>query len=161
MECSSLKTLTFSPPNPNLSNRNSSQTQIALRKKLKSPKTIWSLSHGGVSCSNSLEIGRFGSRLSCSKRFGTACAASGGGVSSDEVITLDVSGMMCEGCTSSVKRILESQPQVSEASADLEKKTATIWPIPEARTADNWQQQLGETLAKHLTNCGFQSNLRV
>ncbi|KAK9110688.1 hypothetical protein Sjap_018748 [Stephania japonica] len=160
MECSSLKTLTFSP-NPTPSNPNSSQTQIALRKKLKLPKSIWSLSNGGFSRSNSLEIDRFGSRLSCSKRFGTACAVSGDGVSSDEVITLDVSGMMCEGCTSSVKRILESQPQVSEASADLEKKTATIWPVPEAKTANNWHQLLGEMLAKHLTNCGFQSNLRV
>ncbi|KAF6150485.1 hypothetical protein GIB67_030286 [Kingdonia uniflora] len=78
-----------------------------------------------------------------------------------DAIILDVRGMMCEGCTSSVKRILESQPQVLSASVNLAEGAAYVWSIPEAKVAQNWQQLLGETLAKHLTNCGFKSNLQV
>ncbi|OUZ99329.1 Cation-transporting P-type ATPase [Macleaya cordata] len=79
---------------------------------------------------------------------------------SSDVITLDVKGMMCEGCAGSVKRMLESQPQVSSANVNLATETATVLPVPEAKVVQNWQQHLGETLAKHLTNCGFNSNLR-
>ncbi|KAL5992393.1 Copper-transporting ATPase PAA1 [Asimina triloba] len=87
---------------------------------------------------------------------------------SSDVIILDVSvreiglsGMTCGGCAASVKRILESQPQVSSASVNLATETAVVWPVPEVKTTKNWQQQLGEKLAKHLTSCGFKSNLRV
>ncbi|KAF9623757.1 hypothetical protein IFM89_005264 [Coptis chinensis] len=81
------------------------------------------------------------------------------GVSSD-VIILDVGGMTCGGCAASVKRILESQPNVSSANVNLATETAIVWPVPEAKAIQNWQQQLGEALAKHLTNCGFTSNPR-
>ncbi|KAJ8755603.1 hypothetical protein K2173_022198 [Erythroxylum novogranatense] len=81
-------------------------------------------------------------------------------VLSHDVIILDVGGMTCGGCAASVKRILESQPQVSSASVNLTTETAIVWPISEAKVAPNWQKQLGESLAKHLTNCGFKSNLR-
>ncbi|KAJ6427593.1 hypothetical protein OIU84_023060 [Salix udensis] len=80
---------------------------------------------------------------------------------SPDVIILDVGGMTCGGCAASVKRILESQPQVSSASVNLATETAIVWPVSEAKNVPNWQKQLGEALAKHLTSCGFMSNLRV
>ncbi|KAI3978530.1 hypothetical protein MKX01_015705 [Papaver californicum] len=79
---------------------------------------------------------------------------------SSESLTLDVKGMMCDGCAGSVKKILESQPQVSSATVNLAMETATVLPVDEAKAAQDWQQQLGETLAKHLTNCGFDSTLK-
>ncbi|KAM5562021.1 copper-transporting ATPase PAA1, chloroplastic [Rosa sericea] len=79
---------------------------------------------------------------------------------STDVIMLDVGGMTCGGCAASVKRILESQPQVSSASVNLTTEVAIVWPVSEAKLTPNWQKQLGETLAEHLTNCGFNSNIR-
>ncbi|KAI6678593.1 hypothetical protein NL676_039389 [Syzygium grande] len=79
---------------------------------------------------------------------------------SSDVIILDVGGMTCGGCAASVKRILENQPQVSAASVNLTTETAVVWPVSEAKAVPNWQKELGETLAKHLTNCGFKSNPR-
>ncbi|KAL6213800.1 hypothetical protein ACLB2K_013240 [Fragaria x ananassa] len=79
---------------------------------------------------------------------------------STDVIMLDVGGMTCGGCAASVKRILESQPQVSSASVNLTTEVAIVWPVSEAKLTPNWEQQLGETLAKHLTICGFNSNIR-
>ncbi|KAK3031485.1 hypothetical protein RJ639_035999 [Escallonia herrerae] len=79
---------------------------------------------------------------------------------SSDVIILDVGGMSCGGCAASVKRILESQPQVSTASVNLTTETAVVWPVSEAKVAPNWQKILGDELAKHLTSCGFKSNLR-
>lgn len=52
------------------------------------------------------------------------------------------------------------QPQVSSASVNLTTEVAIVWPVSEAKLTPNWQKQLGETLAKHLTNCGFNSNIR-
>ncbi|XVF01573.1 hypothetical protein REPUB_Repub04eG0100700 [Reevesia pubescens] len=79
---------------------------------------------------------------------------------SPDVIILDVGGMTCGGCAASVKRILESQPQVSSASVNLTTETAIVWPVSEAKVVPNWQKELGEALARHLTSCGFKSNLR-
>ncbi|XP_022922942.1 copper-transporting ATPase PAA1, chloroplastic isoform X1 [Cucurbita moschata] len=76
------------------------------------------------------------------------------------VIILDVGGMTCGGCAASVKRILENQPQVSSASVNLTTETAVIWPVPAVKDSPNWLKQLGETLANHLTRCGFASSLR-
>ncbi|KAL8130610.1 hypothetical protein V2J09_019765 [Rumex salicifolius] len=81
------------------------------------------------------------------------------GMSSD-VIILDVGGMSCGGCASSVKRILESQPQVSSASVNLTTETAVVWPVSEAKSVPDWRKHLGEILAKHLTEYGFTSHLR-
>ncbi|GMH21062.1 hypothetical protein Nepgr_022904 [Nepenthes gracilis] len=83
-----------------------------------------------------------------------------GSTSSKDVIILDVGGMTCGGCAASVKRILESQPQVSSAAVNLTTETAIVWPVSEVKAARNWQQHLGEVLANHLTSCGFKSNLR-
>ncbi|CAA2969517.1 copper-transporting ATPase PAA1, chloroplastic-like isoform X2 [Olea europaea subsp. europaea] len=77
-----------------------------------------------------------------------------------DVIVLHVGGMTCGGCSASVKKILESQTQVSSANVDLTTETAMIWPVSEAKAAHNWRKDLGEVLAKHLTSCGFKSNLR-
>ncbi|KAH1237571.1 Copper-transporting ATPase PAA1, chloroplastic [Glycine max] len=85
----------------------------------------------------------------------------------DAVITLHVGGMMCEGCTNSVKKILESrvmdcgQPQVLSAHVNLTSETATVSLVPEQKTAPDGLKQLGEELAQHLTTCGFTSTLRV
>ncbi|XP_024005239.1 copper-transporting ATPase PAA1, chloroplastic isoform X4 [Eutrema salsugineum] len=81
-------------------------------------------------------------------------------VPSSDIIILDVGGMTCGGCSASVKKILESQPQVASASVNLTTETAIVWPVPEAKSVPDWQKTLGETLANHLTNCGFQSTPR-
>ncbi|PON63832.1 hypothetical protein PanWU01x14_128090 [Parasponia andersonii] len=80
---------------------------------------------------------------------------------STDVIILDVGGYdmwrMCSQC----KENFRKSPQVSSASVNLTTETAIVWPVAEAKVVPNWQQQLGEALAKHLTTCGFKSNLRV
>ncbi|XP_012574150.1 uncharacterized protein [Cicer arietinum] len=89
-------------------------------------------------------------------------SSSGGDHLHDASIVLHVRGMMCEGCAASVKRILETQPQVLSATVNLASETALVSPLlSEEKTAPNWQKQLGETLANHLTTCGFASTLRV
>lgn len=52
------------------------------------------------------------------------------------------------------------QPQVSSASVNLTTETAIVWPVSEVKVVPNWQKDVGEVLAKHLTSCGFKSNLR-
>lgn len=49
---------------------------------------------------------------------------------------------------------------MSTASVNLTTETAIVWPVTEAKAVPNWQKELGEALAKHLTNCGFTSTLR-
>lgn len=49
---------------------------------------------------------------------------------------------------------------MSSASVNLTTETAIVWPVAEAKVVPDWQKQLGEALAKHLTSCGFNSNLR-
>lgn len=49
---------------------------------------------------------------------------------------------------------------MSSASVNLTTETAIVWPVSEAKVVPNWQKELGEALAKHLTSCGFTSNLR-
>ncbi|KAK2633241.1 hypothetical protein EUGRSUZ_L00195 [Eucalyptus grandis] len=79
--------------------------------------------------------------------------------------------MTCGGCAAGMKIILENQvslplllsffvaqPQVSAASVNLTTRTSIVWPVSEAKAMPDWQKELGETLAKHLTNCGFKSN---
>ncbi|KAK6156817.1 hypothetical protein DH2020_011065 [Rehmannia glutinosa] len=95
-----------------------------------------------------------------SKPSAVAPGAADASALSSDVIILDVGGMTCGGCAASVKRILESQPQVSSASVNLTTETAIVWPVSEAKVAPNWKKDIGEALAKHLTTCGFKSNLR-
>ncbi|WOL08706.1 copper-transporting ATPase PAA1, chloroplastic [Canna indica] len=77
-----------------------------------------------------------------------------------DVIVLDVGGMSCGGCAASVKRILESRPQVSAASVNLATETAIVWVVPEVKFVPDWKQQVGNELAGSLTTCGFKSSLR-
>ncbi|XP_066349796.1 copper-transporting ATPase PAA1, chloroplastic-like [Miscanthus floridulus] len=77
-----------------------------------------------------------------------------------DAIVLHVGGMSCCGCAAKVKRILESQPEVAAATVDVEKATALVWMTPEAKATKDWQKQLAEKLANHLTSCGFQSHLQ-
>ncbi|KAK9166602.1 hypothetical protein Scep_001793 [Stephania cephalantha] len=56
--------------------------------------------------------------------------------------------------------ILDVGPLVSSANVNLATETAIVWPVPEAKATNNWQQQLGEALAKQLSSCGFKSNIR-
>ncbi|XP_021753194.1 copper-transporting ATPase PAA1, chloroplastic-like [Chenopodium quinoa] len=89
-----------------------------------------------------------------------ASAADDVSVLSPDAIVLDVGGMTCGGCAAKVKKILENQSQVSSASVNLATETAIVWPVSGAKDVPNWRQELGDMLAKHLTNCGFESNLR-
>ncbi|KAL5096440.1 hypothetical protein RYX36_000767 [Vicia faba] len=94
-------------------------------------------------------------RLRCST------PSSGGNHLHDDAIVLHVRGMMCEGCASSVKKILETQPQVLSATVNLASETALVSPLlSQDKTPPNWQKQLGETLAHHLTTCGFTTTLK-
>lgn len=93
-------------------------------------------------------------------KLGAGAGDGGVSVPSSDIIVLNVGGMTCGGCSASVKKILESQPQVASASVNLTTETAIVWPVPEARSVPDWQKTLGETLANHLTNCGFQSTPR-
>ncbi|RCV44521.1 hypothetical protein SEVIR_9G385500v4 [Setaria viridis] len=77
-----------------------------------------------------------------------------------DAIVLHVGGMSCSGCAAKVKRILENQPEVAAAAVDVEKATAVVWTTPEAKATKDWQKQLGEKLANHLTTCGFQSHVQ-
>ncbi|KAF2920194.1 copper-transporting ATPase PAA1, chloroplastic [Oryza sativa Japonica Group] len=90
---------------------------------------------------------------------GTAVAEEASGQEAD-VIILDVGGMSCGGCAASVKRILESEPQVRSANVNLATEMAVVWAVPEDEDAKNWKLQLGEKLANQLTTCGYKSNLR-
>ncbi|KAG2579482.1 copper-transporting ATPase PAA1, chloroplastic-like isoform X1 [Panicum virgatum] len=93
-------------------------------------------------------------------------ASQGAGVTEEaagkgaDVIVLDVGGMSCGGCAASVKRILESEPQVQSATVNLATEMAVVWAVPEDWDAQNWKEQLGEKLASQLTTCGYKSNLR-
>jgi hypothetical protein len=52
---------------------------------------------------------------------------------------------------------------VLSATVNLTSETAlvSVSPLlPEEKTSPNWQKELGETLAHHLTTCGFTSALR-
>ncbi|OEL31672.1 Copper-transporting ATPase PAA1, chloroplastic [Dichanthelium oligosanthes] len=96
-------------------------------------------------------------RPRASQGAGVAEEAAGRGA---DVIVLDVGGMSCGGCAASVKRILESEPQVRSATVNLATEMAVVWAVPEDRDAQDWKEQLGEKLASQLTTCGYKSNLR-
>ncbi|XP_057428991.1 copper-transporting ATPase PAA1, chloroplastic-like isoform X2 [Lotus japonicus] len=97
-------------------------------------------------------------RLNYGASFRCSAASSGGG--DGDAIVLHVGGMMCEGCADNVKKLLQSRPQVSSASVNLASEIAIVYPASEEKTAPDWQKQLGEALAEHLTNCGFSSSLQ-
>lgn len=50
---------------------------------------------------------------------------------------------------------------MSSATVNLTSEIAVVSAVSEEKTAPNWQKQLGEALAQHLTTCGFTSSLPV
>ena len=62
--------------------------------------------------------------------------------------------MSCGGCAASVKNILQAQPGVAFASVNLATESALVQAGEEA------EQGLPQTLAAHLTECGFTSTVR-
>ncbi|KAK2982335.1 hypothetical protein RJ640_009032 [Escallonia rubra] len=84
---------------------------------------------------------------------------SGGGGDGGEVKANAVAGGTDDASAMSSDVII-LDPQVSSASVNLTTETAVVWPVSEAKVAPNWQKILGDELAKHLTSCGFKSNLR-
>ncbi|KAK3127745.1 hypothetical protein QOZ80_7AG0577890 [Eleusine coracana subsp. coracana] len=93
--------------------------------------------------------------------FAAAAASDDAADAGSEAILLSVQGMMCDGCAASVKRILESQPEVTSATVDFKQANAIVWTTAEAKASDDWQKQCGEKLAKHLGTCGFESSLQA
>ncbi|KAL6656991.1 hypothetical protein ACP70R_004771 [Stipagrostis hirtigluma subsp. patula] len=91
----------------------------------------------------------------------TAAASGEAAAAGSEAILLSVQGMMCDGCAASVKRILESQPEVASATVDFKEASAVVWTTLEAKASEDWQKQCGEKLANHLGTCGFESRLQV
>ena len=67
------------------------------------------------------------------------CSSSG----DDATITLHVGGMMCEGCANSVKKIIESRPQVLSAHVNLTSETATVSLVPEQKNCTRWPKAIG------------------
>ncbi|XP_051214864.1 copper-transporting ATPase PAA1, chloroplastic isoform X2 [Lolium perenne] len=90
----------------------------------------------------------------------TAVAAALGDAAepASDAILLSVQGMMCDGCASSVKRILEGQPEVTSAAVDYKEARAVVWTTPEVKLTEDWQKHWGEKLASHLGTCGFESS---
>lgn len=43
---------------------------------------------------------------------------------------------------------------------NLTTETAVVWPVSDAKFEPGWQNDLGQALAKHLTSCGFESNIK-
>lgn len=131
---------------------------VAVVSRLSSPQCSnfrqQQLGFGVASISKSFSFGRRGE----DKGFTAAATgeSSTGGVTED-VIFLNVGGMSCGGCSASVKRILESQPQVKEANVDFETGIAEVQLTLELEST---KRELGETLAKHVTSCGFETSLR-
>ncbi|KAL4275127.1 hypothetical protein AHAS_Ahas20G0076100 [Arachis hypogaea] len=87
-------------------------------------------------------------------------SAGGGDIPSDAIV-LNVEGMMCDGCANNVRKLLESRPQVSSATVNLTAAKAVVSAVSEEKGSPNWQKQLGEALAQHLTNCGFNSTFQA
>lgn len=59
--------------------------------------------------------------------------------------------------------LINGQPQVLSANVNLASEIALVSLSPllsQEKTATDWQKQLGEKLAHHLTTCGFTSTLR-
>ncbi|KAL5197684.1 hypothetical protein ABZP36_001196 [Zizania latifolia] len=97
-----------------------------------------------------------GSSLFAAAALGEAAGAG----SESEAILLSVQGMMCDGCAASVKRILESQPEVASATVDFKGAKAVVLTTAEVKVTEDWQKQCGEKLANHLGTCGFESRLQ-
>ncbi len=72
----------------------------------------------------------------------------------EQVLLLDVGGMMCAGCAGRVRRLLEDQPGVAFASVNLATETAIV------RVADV-AGPAGERLAAAVASAGFECRVRA
>ncbi len=69
-----------------------------------------------------------------------------------KTVTLDVQNMTCKFCPITIRKALKKVPGVTEASASLETKTATV-------TFDPAKTNV-EALIKATTNAGYPSTLK-
>tara|TARA_B100000686_G_scaffold167698_1_gene175120 strand:- start:1507 stop:1716 length:210 start_codon:yes stop_codon:yes gene_type:complete len=61
-----------------------------------------------------------------------------------EKVTLDISGMTCNGCTNSIKNILERMNGVCGVDISLSKKQAKIQYDPEKATINQFEKAIME-----------------
>ncbi|XP_038695997.1 copper-transporting ATPase PAA2, chloroplastic [Tripterygium wilfordii] len=80
--------------------------------------------------------------------------------SKDSPILLDVSGMMCGGCASRVKSVLSSDNRVDSVVVNMLTETAAVRLKPEALESEV-PADVAERLARRLTECGFETKMRV
>ncbi|XP_024445979.1 copper-transporting ATPase PAA2, chloroplastic isoform X2 [Populus trichocarpa] len=76
-------------------------------------------------------------------------------------ILLDVTGMMCGACVSRVKSILSADERVESAVVNMLTETAAVKLKPEALLEGEVSASIGESLAKRLSECGFEAKKRV
>ena len=72
-----------------------------------------------------------------------------------ETITLKVSGMTCEGCVRSVKKVLESVPGVRNAEVSLEQAQAKVEVEPGRAEASN--PELLTALKQAVEDAGYEA----
>eukprot|EP00889_Picochlorum_renovo_P001359 jgi/Picre1/28389/NNA_003794.t1 len=73
----------------------------------------------------------------------------------DNVVVLDVTKMMCGGCSASVKKMLSQQPKVKEASVNLITGTAVVHLAPESSDKDV------DDIVRVISDKGFPTFLRT
>lgn len=76
-------------------------------------------------------------------------------------ILLDVTGMMCGACVSRVKSILSADGRVESAVVNMLTETAAVKLKPEALLEGEASASIGESLARRLSECGFEAKKRV
>ncbi|WCJ29308.1 hypothetical protein M5689_010952 [Euphorbia peplus] len=76
----------------------------------------------------------------------------------DSPVLLDVSGMMCAGCVSRVKSLLSSDERVESVAVNMLTETAAVRLKPDAAAAE---EDVADSLARRLSDCGFDSKRRV
>jgi len=79
----------------------------------------------------------------------------------EEVILLDVGGMRCGGCVGHVKKILEQQENVTEASVNLATETALVRvSVPKGAQGEAALKALGDKLVEVVRKEGFTCALK-
>uniref|UniRef100_A0A6N2L0K4 HMA domain-containing protein n=1 Tax=Salix viminalis TaxID=40686 RepID=A0A6N2L0K4_SALVM len=76
-------------------------------------------------------------------------------------ILLDVTGMMCGACVSRVKSVLSADERVESAVVNMLTETAAVKLKPEALLEGEMSGSIAESLAKRLSECGFEAKERV
>ncbi|KAJ6361732.1 hypothetical protein OIU78_002205 [Salix suchowensis] len=76
-------------------------------------------------------------------------------------ILLDVTGMMCGACVSRVKSVLSADERVESAVVNMLTETAAVKLKPEALLEGEMSGSIAKSLAKRLSECGFEAKERV